>query len=181
MKRFIFRVTLLLLSIMVIGMLLFSCSPSFVQTCPTYSGTKYYQAYKQFSKIENKVVACYKLDINGIILYFIMKIYLDDERTTPEGFTRTYTVDETISLIKKNNGKINTLSLDNDLGVGMKEGREVLKWIEELAFENRLLPIPHILIHSQNNVAVNDMMKARFNAWKYWTSHGYNRSDYINN
>lgn len=108
-----------------------------------------------------------------------MNIYLDDERPTPEGFIRTYTVEETIDLIKANEGNIYKLSLDNDLGSGLSEGKEVLKWIEEQAFHNTLKPIPHIIIHSQNPVAVDEMMKARFNAWKSWQNHGYKRIDFI--
>jgi len=109
-----------------------------------------------------------------------MKIFLDDTRTTPHGYIRTYSVDETITLIKKNNGKVETVSLDNDLGTGFSEGREVMKWIEEQAFHNTLLPIPHLIIHSGNNVAVDEMMMARFNAWKFWKRHGYNRIDFLN-
>lgn len=108
-----------------------------------------------------------------------MNIYLDDVRPTPEGYVGTYTVEETIALIKANDGNIYRLSLDNDLGSGLLEGREVLRWIEEQAFNNSLKPIPHIIIHSQNSVAVEDMMKARYNAWKYWNSHGYNRADFL--
>lgn len=108
-----------------------------------------------------------------------MNIYLDDERDTPEGYTRTYTVEETIALIKANDGHIYRLSLDNDLGAGYKEGREVLNWIEEQAFNNTLQPIPHIIIHTGNTVAQDQMMQSRHNAWKYWMGHGYNRIDYL--
>ena len=33
-----------------------------------------------------------------------MNIYLDDDRVTPDGYVRTYTVENTIDLIIKNNG-----------------------------------------------------------------------------
>lgn len=108
-----------------------------------------------------------------------MKIYLDDERTTPEGYERTFTVEQTIELIKANDGNVEAVSLDNDLGTGFREGYEVMKWIEEQAYHNTLQPIPHLLIHSGNNVAVDNMMMARFNAWKYWRGHGYNRAEYL--
>ena len=107
------------------------------------------------------------------------KIYLDDLRDTPEGYTRTYTVEETIKLIEENNGQIEVVSLDNDLGLGLREGYEVMNWIEEKAFLNELLPIPHLIIHSGNNVAQDTMSMARANAWKYWKSHGYNRIDFL--
>lgn len=107
------------------------------------------------------------------------RIYLDDERETPEGYTRTFTVEQTIELIKANNGKIEAVSLDNDLGVGFQEGREVMKWIEEQAYHNTLLPIPHLIIHSGNNVAQDFMMMARANAWKYWKGHGHDRLEWL--
>lgn len=107
------------------------------------------------------------------------KIYLDDDRVTPEGFIRTFTVEETIELIKANNGKVEVVSLDNDLGLGLLEGKEVMKWIEEQAFHNTLLPIPHLVIHSGNNVASDYMTMARANAWRYWTDHGHDRFEWI--
>jgi len=108
-----------------------------------------------------------------------LKIYLDDERKTPDGFRRTYTVSETIQLLMINNGKVHTLSLDNDLGIGVREGREVMKWIEEQAYFNTLKPIPYLIIHTDNPVAENDMMASRYNAWKYWNGHGYKKQDFI--
>lgn len=48
-----------------------------------------------------------------------MNIFLDDCRKTPEGFNRTYTVEETIALLEKCRDEgieVNILSLDNDLG-----------------------------------------------------------------
>lgn len=109
-----------------------------------------------------------------------MKIFLDDIRDTPDGFIRTYTVDETINIIKDYNGEIEVLSLDNDLGENLREGKHVLKWIEEQAFLNELKPIPHLIIHSCNPVAVDDMLISRTNAWKYWTQHGYSRLEWVN-
>ena len=42
-----------------------------------------------------------------------MKVYLDDVRQAPEGWVRTYTVAETIELLKT--GEVVELSLDHDL------------------------------------------------------------------
>lgn len=103
-----------------------------------------------------------------------VSIYLDDLRPTPDNFDiRTYTVEETIKAILANDGNIYCISLDNDLGVGYKEGREVLKWIEEQAYEKKIKPIDHIFIHTGNPVAQNEMMMARFNTYKYWAADGY--------
>lgn len=109
-----------------------------------------------------------------------MWVYLDDKRETPDGYIRTFTVEETIELLIKHNGSVELVSLDNDLGTGFKEGREVMKWIEEQAFNNTLLPIPHLIVHSGNPVAQDEMTTARFNAWKFWKNHGYSRSEYLN-
>lgn len=43
-----------------------------------------------------------------------MKIYLDDVRTTPEGWSRCYKIEEVQELLKK--GGVQHLSLDHDLG-----------------------------------------------------------------
>ncbi|WP_404305676.1 cyclic-phosphate processing receiver domain-containing protein [Neorhodopirellula lusitana] len=45
-----------------------------------------------------------------------MKVYLDDERTTPEGWHRIYWPDEAIELLKT--GKVTDISLDHDRGTG---------------------------------------------------------------
>ena len=108
-----------------------------------------------------------------------ISIYLDDERESPDGAVRTYTVDETIALIKANEGRVRELSLDNDLGMGMKEGWRVLAWIEKQAFHNTLKPIPYIIIHTQNPVAADRMMQMRYNAWKYWEGHGHSRRELV--
>lgn len=97
-----------------------------------------------------------------------MKIYLDDLRPTPEGYARTYTVEETIEAIKKFDGKIQVLSLDNDLGYGLKEGYQVMRWLEEQAYHGTIQPIPKIIFHSQNSSAVHEMKMARTNCYKYW-------------
>lgn len=43
-----------------------------------------------------------------------MKVYLDDERNTPEGWTRVYWPDEAVSLLTS--GAVVEISLDHDLG-----------------------------------------------------------------
>lgn len=97
-----------------------------------------------------------------------MKIFLDDVRPTPKDFIRTKTVQTTIRLLFWNNGKVEVLSLDNDLGVGFEEGRHVARWVEEQAFLGNLLPIPKLVCHSDNTVAKDDMEKAFKNAQKFW-------------
>ena len=77
-----------------------------------------------------------------------MKVFLDDVRDTPEGWIRTYTVEETIELLETK--EVLELSLDNDLGEGFKEGYLVLDFLEEKVYFNKDFPIPIITIHSSN-------------------------------
>jgi len=75
-----------------------------------------------------------------------MKLYLDDERTEPEGWTRTYWPDETIKLLQT--GNVVELSLDHDLGDDTRgTGYDVLLWLEE-AVVNGFVPPQRIVIHS---------------------------------
>lgn len=108
----------------------------------------------------------------------LVSIYLDDIRPTPDGYDiRTYTVEETIKALQENDGNVYWLSLDNDLGIGYREGKDVMKWIEEQAFYNQMKPINHIFIHTSNPAAEEEMMRARYNAYKYWEQmHGYDIS-----
>jgi hypothetical protein len=78
-----------------------------------------------------------------------MKVYLDDIRPTPDGWTRTYTVEQTIELLKT--GQVEELSLDNDLGSGQPEGFEVMKWLEEQVIAHGFTTVPrHWRFHTDN-------------------------------
>lgn len=92
-----------------------------------------------------------------------MKVYLDDVRDTPEGWTRTYTVEETINLLKT--GEVTELSLDHDLGKDQEgkdlaDGYEVLNWLEEQVVVNKFVPPSEIYIHSANAAAWPKMKSA---------------------
>ena len=91
-----------------------------------------------------------------------MKIYLDDERPTPDGWTRAYTAKEAIKLLKENNVK--EISLDHDLGdesvVLCGNGYDVISWIElQVACSNYVPPVIHI--HTSNASARVKMELAR--------------------
>lgn len=90
-----------------------------------------------------------------------MRIYMDDLRPTPVGWDRTYTVEETIELLKTR--KVLELSLDNDLGEGLKEGYHVLDWLEEAVYNDKTFPIPDIAVHSSNASRVEYMRRAIYN------------------
>ncbi len=100
---------------------------------------------------------------NGIVLKGSsqVKIFLDDTRSTPDGWVRCFTPAEVISLLE--NESVSCISLDHDLGL-VEDGREitgydVLTWIEEQIVLNGF-EAPTILIHSDNGPAIDRMRRA---------------------
>lgn len=86
-----------------------------------------------------------------------MKVFLDDERNTPEGWVRVFWPNEAIKLL--HTGSVSELSLDHDLGDDEKgTGYDVILWIEEAVFNNNFEP-PIILVHSANFSARQKMEK----------------------
>jgi hypothetical protein len=87
----------------------------------------------------------------------MMKIYLDDERETPPGWTRCYWPEEVIELLKNaQQGEITEISLDHDLGGtdiwDKRTGYDVITWIEEQVANHGFTP-PIIHIHTANSAA----------------------------
>jgi len=112
-----------------------------------------------------------------------MKIWLDDIRNPTEEYYQIHygacgdevwvkTVEEAILLLEA--GGVESISLDNDLGDGQREGYEVACWIEEQAFQTRynsspgLLKPLQIFAHSDNSVANPKMRQAIANAYRFW-------------
>ncbi len=80
-----------------------------------------------------------------------VKVYLDDERPTPEGWVRAYTVQETIDLLKT--GLVTELSLDHDLGdLENGTGYDVILWIEEAVYLHHWVPTCRMSVHSANPI-----------------------------
>jgi hypothetical protein len=86
-----------------------------------------------------------------------MKVYMDDSRMTPVGWHRTYTVEETIEVLRTR--QVTHLSLDNDLGSEdpKTEGFNVLNWLEELVNDDPTFPIPELVVHSSNAARAQSM------------------------
>jgi hypothetical protein len=77
-----------------------------------------------------------------------MRVFLDDERKTPEGWVRVYWPDEAIELLKTYN--VTEISLDHDLRDDDRgTGYDVVLWIEEAVFSDGFTP-PVIKVHSAN-------------------------------
>lgn len=85
-----------------------------------------------------------------------MRVYLDDERTTPEGWTRVYWPAEAIALLET--GQVRELSLDHDLGDDTRgTGYDVVLWVEEAVALRGFRP-PRICVHSANSSARQKML-----------------------
>jgi hypothetical protein len=85
-----------------------------------------------------------------------MRVYLDDERATPDGWVRTYWPSEVIALLET--GQVVELSLDHDLGDDQRgTGYDVVLWIEEAVALNSFVP-PQISVHSANSSARDKML-----------------------
>tara|TARA_A100001391_G_scaffold152489_1_gene110318 strand:- start:925 stop:1224 length:300 start_codon:yes stop_codon:yes gene_type:complete len=77
-----------------------------------------------------------------------MKIYLDDERSTPDGWVRVYWPVEAIELLKA--GDVTEISLDHDLGEDKRgTGYDVVLWVEEQVALHGFVP-PTMQVHSAN-------------------------------
>ena len=91
-----------------------------------------------------------------------MKVYLDDERKTPEGWHRTYSAQETIELLKT--GKVTELSLDHDLAfehyagkLDSRTGYAVVAWMENEVRDNPDFEMPKVQLHTMNPVGREHM------------------------
>lgn len=75
-----------------------------------------------------------------------MKVYLDDQRPAPQGWTLARTADEAIALLRQ--GEVTELSLDYDLGdPHFGTGLDVLDWLETALTQGRLR-LPRLAAHS---------------------------------
>ena len=84
-----------------------------------------------------------------------MRVFLDDERATPAGWTRVYWPDEAIELLQT--GTVSEISLDHDLGDDERgTGYDVVLWIEEAVAIREFQP-PLIKVHSANSSAREKM------------------------
>jgi len=77
-----------------------------------------------------------------------MRIYLDDQRTPPDGWTLVRWPRDAIDLLETTTVK--EISLDHDLGDdGRGTGYDVILWIEAAVAQGDYIP-PSILIHTAN-------------------------------
>ena len=98
------------------------------------------------------------------------KIYLDDERTPPEGWILVSTPEEAIEHLK--NGDVEWISLDHDLGEISRTcyenpitGMDVLTWMENQVATTDYVP-PRMMAHTANPVAKQKMHAAMRSIYK---------------
>ena len=85
-----------------------------------------------------------------------MRVYLDDERATPAGWTRVFWPEEAIALLET--GEVDELSLDHDLGDDRRgTGYDVVLWVEEAVALRGFKP-PKMFVHSANSSARQKML-----------------------
>lgn len=73
-----------------------------------------------------------------------VRLWLDDLRPVPDGWTWVKTVEEATSLME--GGRVAEASLDHDLGEGTHEGHRLVLWMAE----NDVWPSEAISVHSSN-------------------------------
>jgi hypothetical protein len=84
-----------------------------------------------------------------------VRVFLDDERETPDGWVRVYWPNEAIALLET--GTVTEISLDHDLGDDQRgTGNDVVLWIEEAVITRGFHP-PVIHVHSANSSARHKM------------------------
>lgn len=91
-----------------------------------------------------------------------MKLWLDDIRPAPDGWTWCKTMGELmphLETLKAGGSDVTHISLDNDLGTGEPEGYTVLDALEQWQAEHPEMCMPEIDVHSANHVAVVRMTK----------------------
>lgn len=80
-----------------------------------------------------------------------MKLYLDDERPTPDGWVGCRWPEEVIALLRA--GGVEEVSLDHDLGDDERgTGYDVILWIERAVALEGFAP-PRLRVHSANSAA----------------------------
>jgi len=84
-----------------------------------------------------------------------MKLFLDDKRKCPPGYTLCRWPEDVIQLLKTE--KVSEVSLDHDLGDDVHgTGNDVILWIEEQVATSDFIP-PIIKVHSDNPPGVRKM------------------------
>lgn len=96
----------------------------------------------------------------------IMKIWLDDIRPAPDGFTLAHSVNEAIALIEKaemDGAGIDLIDCDHDLGDYFPDGGDGIKLLDWLCERQTFYPIA---LHTANPVGRNNMLRLIRRHWR---------------
>ena len=77
-----------------------------------------------------------------------MKVWLDDVRTSPKGWTWVKTPKEAATLVEEND--VDEVSLDHDLGFCIFTGYDFLLWLEKKVVLHNFKPPAKIHVHTSN-------------------------------
>ena len=91
-----------------------------------------------------------------------MKIWLDDLREAPEGYTWCKSVNEAIKCIKSKN-QVEIIDCDHDLGDYASDGGDAVKLLDYLERTKNFIPIA---IHTMNPVGRANMERIIEHKWK---------------
>ena len=95
-----------------------------------------------------------------------MKIWLDDIRPAPDGFTLTRSVNEAITLIEhaeKFGVSVDLIDCDHDLGDYSSDGGDGIKLLDWLCERQTFYPI---ILHTANPVGMDNMLRLIKRYWK---------------
>ena len=95
-----------------------------------------------------------------------MKIWLDDIRPAPKGFTLAHSVNEAITLIEhaeKFKMSIDLIDCDHDLGDYFSDGGDGIKLLDWLCERQTFYPI---ILHTANPVGRDNMLRLIKRYWK---------------
>jgi len=99
-----------------------------------------------------------------------LKLYVDDERTSPDGWILAKNYDEAIAILIKEEGNIYAISLDHDLGgIGTNEktGQDIALWLEKQVYTQGYKAPRHMTSHSQNPVGKQNIKLTLYSIWKF--------------
>lgn len=101
----------------------------------------------------------------------MIKLWIDDCRPTPDGYTGFMTTNAALRFIRQNYNIIDEISLDHDAGLCAKEGGDYINILREMERLSRRhhMDFSHIkfYLHSANPVGVQNMRAIlEANGWK---------------
>lgn len=92
-----------------------------------------------------------------------MRLYLDDVRPVPPGWTHCRWPTDMIALLEVHTNQVEAISLDNDLGeqgACARIGRHVVDWLDEVVTTEGCVPPRFIRLHTSNTTERSRMAQA---------------------